>query len=108
MTELVQALQQLDVTLEAVNERTVEQVPANLRQRGLLTGVGALQRIIGSTPRGLPLTPTTSTLLAPRCRAGLIGADCRTAPSPKYSLPIFTGANNNGIAELASKWSTVN
>ena len=31
---------------------------------------------------GLPLTPTTSTRLAPRCKAGLIGADWRTAPSP--------------------------
>ncbi|MNR41543.1 hypothetical protein D3C85_1599390 [compost metagenome] len=53
----------------------------------------------------MPLTPTTSTRLAPRCSAGLIGADWRTAPSPKYCWAIFTGANSKGMAELASRCS---
>ncbi|MNQ72385.1 hypothetical protein D3C85_870880 [compost metagenome] len=46
MAELVQALQQLDVALQAVNERTVEHVPADLCQRRLLSAVGTLQGVI--------------------------------------------------------------
>src|SRR5213076_2193127 len=50
MAELVQTLQQLDVTFQAVNERTVEQVPTDLRQGRLLTGVGTLQRLLRIDP----------------------------------------------------------
>ncbi len=52
---------------------------------------------------GLPLTPITSTRVAPRCNAGLMGAWERTAPSPKYSRLIRTGGNSSGIAALASR-----
>ncbi|MNL08831.1 hypothetical protein D3C87_1295670 [compost metagenome] len=46
MTELIQTLQQLDVAFQAVNERAVEHVPADLRQGRLLAGVGPLQRLL--------------------------------------------------------------
>ncbi len=41
----IEPLQQLDVAFQAVNERTVEHVPADLREAWLLAGVGALQRL---------------------------------------------------------------
>jgi len=46
VAELVQTLEQLDVALQTVNECAVEHVPADLRQRRLLPGVGALQRLL--------------------------------------------------------------
>ena len=55
---------------------------------------------------GLSLTPTTSTRVAPKCSAGLIGATWRTAPSPKYSRLTLTGGKISGIAALASKCSS--
>ena len=53
MAELIQTLQQFDIAFQAVNERAVEHVPADLRQGRFLAGPGALQR-----------------LLADHCRAG--------------------------------------
>ncbi|MDT4856680.1 hypothetical protein FQZ97_910790 [compost metagenome] len=67
---------------------------------------GRTMSILACSPRGLPLTPTTNTRVAPRCKAGLIGADWRTAPSPKYSRLIFTGGKSSGIEALASRCSS--
>ena len=50
--------------------------------------------------------PTTRMRSAPRCSAGAVGAICRIAPSPKYSLPIGVGGNTNGIALDASRCGT--
>ena len=37
---------------------------------------------------------------------GLIGANCRSAPSPKYSLLIFSAGSSTGIAEEPRIWLT--
>ncbi len=44
MTELIQAFQQLDVAFQAVNERAVEHMPADLGQGRFLAGEAALHR----------------------------------------------------------------
>ena len=49
------------------------------------------------------VTPMTSTLVAPRCSAGLSGAIWRIEPSPKYSRLIAVAGKMNGIAAEASR-----
>ena len=54
--------------------------------------------------------PIARTRVAPRRIAGLNGATCRSAPSPKKSSPVpqssATGGKTIGIAADAHTWST--
>ncbi|MOA30138.1 hypothetical protein D3C78_1511990 [compost metagenome] len=53
VTETVQALKQLDVAFQAVNERAVEHMATDLRQGRLQTGVAALGGILPAGATGV-------------------------------------------------------